>query len=83
MSAPSYGVNQKMPEMLKDLGVTVAVVAGTLDFVHRPHIKRWRPVGVLNPTQMLHGFRIVLTDPTEDIYPNGGGVGVASRGRQK
>ena len=24
--------------------------------------------GVLNPTQMLHGFRIVLTDPSKDIY---------------
>ena len=25
-------------------------------------------VGVLNPTQMLHGFRIVLTEPSKDIY---------------
>jgi hypothetical protein len=25
-------------------------------------------VGVLNPTQMLHGFRMVLTDPSNDIY---------------
>ena len=82
MSAPSYGVNQKMPEMLKDLGVTVAVVAGTLDFVHRPHIKRWRPDAIL----LKYGWEHVLIcnlldrmrlDEREDLW------WVSSRGGDK
>jgi pimeloyl-ACP methyl ester carboxylesterase len=43
MGAPSYGVNQRIPEMFVENDVPVAVVAGTLDFLHRPHLKRWKP----------------------------------------
>merc|ERR1712078_650988 len=39
--APDYGVDQRMPETLRQRSVPVSVVGGTWDYIHRAHIDRW------------------------------------------
>lgn len=50
--APDYGVDQRMPELLRQRGIPISVVGGTWDYVHRARIDRWKPRAVL----FIHGW---------------------------
>jgi pimeloyl-ACP methyl ester carboxylesterase len=50
--APDYGVDQRMPEILRRRNIPVSVVGGTWDYVHRARVDRWKPQAVL----FVHGW---------------------------